>query len=53
LTIDQLVAQHIRVPPLVPIREHFVHPERLSPAWTLKKGAKRASCEIWSHEFGF
>jgi hypothetical protein len=41
------------VPPLVPRREHFTGPERLSPAWTLTKGRKKAACEIWLHEFGF
>jgi hypothetical protein len=41
------------VPPLVPRREHFSHPERLSPAWTLTKGGKTATCEVWSHVLGF
>jgi hypothetical protein len=41
------------VPPLIPRREFFTQPERLSPAWTLTKGTKTASCEVWSHVFGF
>jgi hypothetical protein len=40
------------MPPLVPRREYFNGPERLSPAWTLKKGTKTASCEVWSHILG-
>jgi hypothetical protein len=27
-----------RVPPLVPRREHFNGPERLSPAWGIEEG---------------
>ena len=38
---------------LIPQREHFSGPERLSPAWTLTKDRKTATCEVWSHEFGF
>jgi hypothetical protein len=38
---------------LVPIREHFTEPERLSPAWTLHKGRKKAECSVWSHVLGF
>jgi hypothetical protein len=41
------------VPPLIPRREHFTGPERLSPAWTLTKARKEATCEVWLHEFGF
>jgi hypothetical protein len=37
------------VPTLLPRREHFIQPERLSPAWTLTKGPKTAVCEVWSH----
>jgi hypothetical protein len=37
---------------LVPRREYFIHPERLSPAWSLTKGAKTATCEVWSHVLG-
>jgi hypothetical protein len=40
-------------PPLIPKREHFTQPERLSPAWTLTKGTKMATCEVWSHVLGF
>jgi hypothetical protein len=39
--------------PMTPQREHFAGAERLSPAWTLTKGRKRSSCEVWSHQFGF
>jgi hypothetical protein len=38
---------------LIPQREHFIGPERLSPEWTLTKDRKTATCEVWSHEFGF
>ena len=38
---------------LIPQREHFNGPERLSPGWTLTKGQKRAMCEVWSHVLGF
>jgi hypothetical protein len=38
---------------LIPHREHFDKPERLSPAWTLTKGVAAAECTVWSHEFGF
>jgi hypothetical protein len=41
------------MPPLIPRREFFTQPERLSPAWTLTKGRKTANWEVWSHEFGF
>jgi hypothetical protein len=41
------------VPTLIPRREFFTLPERLSPAWTLTKGTKTAVCLVWSHEFGF
>jgi len=41
------------VPPLVPRREFWTQPERLSPAWTLAKNGKTASCEVWSHVLGF
>jgi hypothetical protein len=41
------------VPPLIPRREHFTRAERLSPAWTLMKDGRTATCEVWSHEFGF
>jgi len=34
-------------------RESFTQPERLSPAWTLTKASRNATCEVWSHEFGF
>lgn len=37
----------------VPLREHFLHPERLSPAWMLTKGRRTATCEVWSHVLGF
>jgi hypothetical protein len=40
------------VPPLIPRRECFTQPERLSPAWTLTKGPKTAVCEVWSHVLG-
>ena len=40
-------------PPFVPRRERFNTPERLRPAWTLTKGAKTATCEVWSHMLGF
>ena len=38
---------------LIPQREHFIGPELLSPAWTLRKGTRFATCEVWSHQFGF
>jgi hypothetical protein len=41
------------VPTLIPRREFFTQPERLSPAWMLTKGTKTASCEVWSHVLGF
>jgi hypothetical protein len=40
------------VPTVIPRREFFDHPERLSPAWALTKGAKTVVCQVWSHEFG-
>jgi hypothetical protein len=42
---------HCRMP--VSIRDPFNGPERLSPAWTLRKGHKTATCEVWSHLLGF
>jgi hypothetical protein len=41
------------MPPLIPRREHFDQPELLLPAWTLTKGAKTATCEVWSHVLGY
>jgi hypothetical protein len=41
------------VRPLLPMREHFCEPELLSPAWTLTKGSRTATCQVWSHQFGF
>lgn len=38
---------------LIPQRQHFNKPELLSPGWTLTKGRKTATLEIWSHQFGF
>lgn len=38
---------------LIPQREHFAGAELLSPGWTLTKGGKTATLEIWSHQFGF
>lgn len=38
---------------LIPRREYFDRPERLSPAWTVTKGSRTARCEVWSSEFGF
>ena len=38
---------------LIPQRAHFNGAELLSPAWTLQKGQKRATCDVWSHQFGF
>lgn len=38
---------------LIPQREHFAGAEQLSPGWTLQKGQRRATCTIWSHQFGF
>ncbi len=37
----------------VPQREHFAGAALLSPVWTLRKGTKTATCEAWSHQFGF
>jgi hypothetical protein len=38
---------------LIPQRQHFNGAELLSPKWTLRRGQKRATCEVWSHQFGF
>jgi hypothetical protein len=38
---------------LIPQREHWSGPERLSPGWTLSKDRKTAECVVWSHQFGF
>lgn len=38
---------------LIPQREHFAGAELLSPGWTLTKGRKKATLEIWSNQFGF
>lgn len=38
---------------LIPQREHWSDPERLSPSWTLSKGGTTAECVVWSHQFGF
>jgi len=46
LTVDPALAHDTRVQPLIPRREHFTGPERLSPAWTLMKGRKTASCVV-------
>lgn len=53
--LDPVAALSARcgVPSLVPRREFFTQSERLSPAWTLTKGTKTASCEVWSHVLGF
>ena len=40
-------------PTLFPQREHFAGAELLSPAWTLRKGQRRATCDVWSHQFRF
>lgn len=37
---------------LVPRREFFNGPERLSSVWTLTKRGKTATCEVWSHVLG-
>lgn len=37
----------------IPQREHFNGAELLSPVWALRKGTKAATCEAWSHQFGF
>ncbi len=42
-----------RLMQLFPPREHFVSPERLSPAWTLERDHETAECVVWSHQFGF
>ena len=39
--------------PLLPQREHFKCAELLSPEWELRKGQKRATCDVWSDQFGF
>jgi hypothetical protein len=41
------------VPSLISGRESYTGPERLSPAWTLHKGKRSATCEVWSNEYGF
>lgn len=38
---------------LIPQREHFNGAELLSPVWTVRKGRKSATCQAWSHQFGF
>jgi hypothetical protein len=31
----------------------FGERQQLSPAWTLRKGHKKAECAVWSHQFGW
>jgi len=40
------------MPRLIPRREHFNEPQLLSPAWTLRKGAKTVECAVWTHVLG-
>lgn len=35
------------------LRDAFAGPERLSPAWKLRRGRVHARCDIWSHVQGF
>jgi len=35
------------------MRQYFDQPELLSPAWRLTKGSRTATCQVWSHQFGF
>lgn len=37
----------------VRIRDRFGGAEQLSPGSTVRKGTKRATCEVWSHVLGF
>ena len=41
------------MPPSVPQRHTSTAPERLSPAWRLHRGGRTATCNVWSHLFGF
>lgn len=33
-------------------REFFTEPERLSPVWMVRKGARAAECSVWTHPQG-
>lgn len=34
-------------------RDFFKQPERLQHVWTLTKGWRTTTCDVWSHEFGY
>lgn len=43
----------LRVPTLIPQREHWDGPVELGDAWTLYKGQRLARCALYSHPLGW